>query len=465
MGRDAYMMSVTTMTPEVVTGVVKLLLDGWTGQLPPPIERGLLQLYSTIEIDGTRIRVGAVPVQKDRDWVRAHLFAVHPDYSGKLRVLLANLSRGVERDVAYRNAFAQTADEIERAVDRYMAAGQYGTVPGYSRPLNPRRELMGREVEDSVGQLALADLQLANNTSGAGPAYESLLRAKPDMQEAQEGPGLLAIREGRKDQALQKLKGAVSAWALLQYAEIAPDTDAKRSALQKAAAANKRWAEPHRRLAKLETHPAQKLAALRKAAELDPRAAEVWIELAELQENAGQFPEAAKSWAAAERTTDDPNERNRIRQRRLAGEKKRVEAQIAAREEARRKTEEELQALRNKALLDIRAAEARANAGKPVIDPSTLDEYKEGPSSQKISGTLTRVECLGTQARLHVTSGRQTTRLLVADPGQVALSGGGQISLTCGVQRPGRAVTVEYQPRKDAGQGIAGDALTVEFTK
>jgi hypothetical protein len=124
-----------------------------------------------------------------------------------------------------------------------------------------------------------------------------------------------------------------------------------------------------------------------------------------------------------------------------------------------------MQALRNKALLDIRAAEARANAGRPVIDPSTLDEYKEGPSSQKVSGTLARVECLGKQARLHVVSGRQTTRLLVGDPGQIALSGGGQISLTCGVQRPGRAVTVDYQPRKDAGHGTAGDALTVEFTK
>lgn len=465
MGRDAYMMSITEITPEVTTAVVKLLLDGWTGHLPPAIERGLLQLYSTIDIEGTRIRIGAPPAQKDRDWTRAHLFAVHPDYSGKLRVLLANLSRGIDRDVAYRNAFSQTPEEIERAVDRYMTAGEYNTVMGHSKPLNPRRELMGREVENTVAQLAQADLQLANGQPGAGASYEALLRAKPDMAEAQEGLGLVAAKAGQKEVAREKLKGATSAWALVQYAAIETDLEARKKALLKAAAANKRWAEPYVLLAKLETHPAQKLAALRKAAELEPRVSEVWIEVAELQENAKQFAEAAKSWGAAERTTDDPNERDRIRQRRLAGEKKRVDAQVAAREEAKRKTDEEMQALRNKALLDIRAAEAKANAGRPVIDPSTLDEYKEGPSTQTVSGILARVECLGKQARLHIASGRQTTRLLVADPGQIALKGGGQVSLTCGVQRPGRPVTVEFQPRKDAGQGTAGDALTVEFSK
>jgi hypothetical protein len=234
MGRDAYMMAVTELTPDAVTGVVKLLLDGWGGLLPPPIERGLLQLYSTIEIDGTRIRIGAVPAQKDRDWARAHLFAVHPDYSGKLRVLLANLSRGAERDVSYRNAFSQTAEDIERAVDRYLQAGQYQTVGGQSKPLNPRRELIARDAADTVVQLAQADLQLALGQPGAAAAYEALLRAKPEMPEAQEGLGLIAAKAGRKDEARQKLQSAASAWALVQYAEVENNTDAKRAALLKA---------------------------------------------------------------------------------------------------------------------------------------------------------------------------------------------------------------------------------------
>lgn len=467
LGRDAYMMSVPEqMTPEAVAGVVRLLLDGWPGYLPPPIHRGLVQLYSTLEVDGTRIRVGVPPAQKDRDWTRAHLFAVHPDYSGKLRVLLGNLSRGVESEIAYRNAFAQTADQIEKAVDAYMAAGQYNTVPGNSKPMNARRELIGKDVEDSVGQLAQADLQLANANPGAEAAYAAILKAKPDSAEAHEGLGLVALQAGRKDEAREHLKQSASAHGMVEYGKLLTEPEPKRAALLKAATLNKRWAEPHDLLAALETHPAQQIAALRKSAELAPRNADTWMALADLQEQQQQFTEAAKSWAAAERTTDDPNERARIRQFRLAGEKKRVDAQIAAREAARRKSEEELQALRNKALLEIRAAEARANAGKPVIDPSTLGVYQEGANTVKVSGVLSRVDCVGRQAILHVTSGKQITRLFVTDPGQVALAGGGQLALTCGPQRGGgRRVTVEYLPRPDATQNTVGDTQVIEFGK
>jgi hypothetical protein len=190
-----------------------------------------------------------------------------------------------------------------------------------------------------------------------------------------------------------------------------------------------------------------------------------WVALAQMQEEAKQFPEAAKSWAIAERATLDPNEREKVRQYRLAGEQKRTEAQIAAREEARRKTEEELQALRNKALMEIRAAEARANAGRPVIDPAGLEEYKEGPGTQKIRGALTRIDCLGKPARLHITSGKQITRILVPDPGQVALGGGGEMSFTCGPQRAGRSVVVEYLARSDSAHSTVGDAVSIEFTK
>ena len=77
-----------------------------------------------------------------------------------------------------------------------------------------------------------------------------------------------------------------------------------------------------------------------------------------------------------------------------------------------------MQDLKNRALMEIRKAEAKANAGKPVIDASTLEEYKEEPDSKKVAGILTRVDCQGTQAILHVRKGRSVTKLIVADPRQ-----------------------------------------------
>jgi hypothetical protein len=100
-----------------------------------------------------------------------------------------------------------------------------------------------------------------------------------------------------------------------------------------------------------------------------------------------------------------------------------------------------------------------------VIDPKTLDEYRDGPNTIKISGVLSRVDCIGAQAVLHVSAGKQATRLFVPDAGQVSLAGGGQISLTCGPQRGGRRVTVNYIPRPDASQNTVGDAQTIEFGK
>ena len=114
----------------------------------------------------------------------------------------------------------------------------------------------------------------------------------------------------------------------------------------------------------------------------------------------------------------------------------------------------------------IRAAEAKANAGKPVIDPSALGEYSEGPSGRKkVSGILVRVECQGKAAHLYIAAGRQTVRIRVADPGQVELAGGGQTALTCGAQRAGRKITVDYTPSNDAMTGLAGDAVRVELSR
>lgn len=451
LGRDAYTMSVRTMTPEAISNVVKMMLDNWNGHLPKDLERGLIQVYSTLQVDGTRITLGTPPAQKDRDWTRAHMLSVDPGYSGKLRVLLGNLSRGVEPEVAYRNAFGMKPDQIENAVNAYIDAGSYQTILAPSRPLNPRRELVGKQVPQTAVPLAMADLMFAQKQPSAREAYAAL----SDLPEAREGIGLI---DGSG-------KDAIGAQALLLAADRESTAEGKRALINKAALANKLWAEPWRQLAAVEIHPAQKLSALRKVAELEPRVASNWVALAELQEDTKQFDEAAKSWARAERASGDVNEREDLRQLRLAGEQRRNDAKIAARDAERRKTEEEMQALRNKALRDIRAAEAKANEGRPLVDTKDLDEYKEEPNTRKVSGALARVDCLGTTARLHIAHGRQVTRIFVPDPGQVSFAGGGQVSLTCGAQRSGRAVTVEYLPRNDQSRKTSGDAVSIEFTR
>ena len=74
------------------------------------------------------------------------------------------------------------------------------------------------------------------------------------------------------------------------------------------------------------------------------------------------------------------------------------------------------------------------------------------------------MDCLGKRLRLVVEDDdRKTIKLLVADPGQmVILGGGGERQLSCGSQGS-RRVKVEYIPKADAKLATKGEVATIEF--
>ncbi len=146
----------------------------------------------------------------------------------------------------------------------------------------------------------------------------------------------------------------------------------------------------------------------------------------------------------------------------MAEEEKRRQADQEARAEERRRADAELEAFRNQALLKIRQAEANANAGRPQLDASKLDEYKETPEANKLIGTLVRVNCQnGGRAELIIVTGekatgeKKTKSIVISDPDKVAIAGGGERSFSCGVQKPARTVVIELSSK--------GQALSIEF--
>ena len=117
-------------------------------------------------------------------------------------------------------------------------------------------------------------------------------------------------------------------------------------------------------------------------------------------------------------------------------------------------------------MAQIRQAEAKANKDSPAPDPNRkVVPWWEGPhASGKVAGTLQRVDCISGQARLVIQgqSGKPT-QLMVRQPSQVAILGGGEKTLACGPQRPPRKVVVEFYPKPDPKTGTAGDAAVIEF--
>ena len=145
-----------------------------------------------------------------------------------------------------------------------------------------------------------------------------------------------------------------------------------------------------------------------------------------------------------------------IEQQRLDYEE--AERRRDAEEEAR-----ELDALKAKARAEVHELEARYNKGAPKSGGAAVPWWDGPKPGGKISGMLKQVDCLGKQARLLVEGDdRKILKFLVVDPTHIAITGGGEQSLGCGVQKP-RRVVVEYFPKANGRLATAGEVATIEF--
>jgi len=466
-GRDRYAIVLEerdAVSPALWSELTRLFLAANTAQMPPAFEHGLVEFFSTFDVKGIQIAVGAPPPQPDLDWARIHLLVVVPEYFGRLKVLLYNLRKGVDEDPAYRNAYGKSATEIEALVRRHFEAGSFQPGTINSLPIGPK-DFEERPVSDSDARLARADL-LAGDASAA--EYTALLHAHVRIAESEEGLGLLALRDGRADEARRHFSAAMdaassSARCYIEYAKLEPDSAKAKQALLRAAGINPKLDEPFALLAARDTDPDQRAAHWKAAAERNPRNPVYWKSLAECYLAAHNYAEAAKAWMAGEQAATDPAQRARMHQARVAIEQQRLDYEEAERE---RKADEDARALallKQKALANVHELEAKYN------DPAVKSTEKpvpwwDGPSpTGKVHGMLQQVDCLGAQARVVVASDdRKTVKLLVADSSKVAILGAGSETLGCGRQTP-RAVTIAYFPKPNARLGTAGDVATIEF--
>jgi len=397
LGRDSYLLPLPPgpVPPQILEQLTLLLLKENTATMDPAIERGVARLFSTLQVDGPRVTLGAPPADKDLAWARMHLLLTDPRWSGSpSKVLLSNFAKGIDGDAAWRNTTGVLQRDFDKEARAHLAKGAPGTVPLTGRPMDPRR-IRGEELEPAEAQTLLADL-----AGKAAPAGAQAL-----------------VKQNTKESLEQ-------AWKL-----------------------NPRWSLPHERLAALETKQSDKAQRFRKAAELSPREVRLWRAAAEAFEAAELPAEAAKMWFAAERAAPTPAERAQLRQVRLASDQKRVEAEEAERRRIQEAEARELQRLKDEAITRIREAEAKANAG---AKPSTSKpvEWWDGPRPDaSLTGKLLRVDCKPNGAMtLLIGADLKTAKALsVKDPGKIVVTGNGAVDLSCGPQRSPRTVTAEYQ--------------------
>jgi len=472
-GRDAWMVSLdekTLLTPALKAEVTRRLLDANTHKMPEAIDTGLVELYSTISVNGTRITVGEPIAHPTPGWALLQMLVTDENTAGEMHIFLSNLAHGGDLEVACRNAFRIRYDELQKRLTAYLNAGHFTARSFGGAAIDPDHDFRGMHLDSSDGKLLLGDYLLA---AGSAKAADDYLESKHGI-EAEEGLGLAAAAKGDRDSAQKHLAAAIAqntknplVWYRAGLLE--SDADKKRADLIKAAELNPKWSDPFVRLSETEPGPVRRAFWLKKAAEASPRDIGLWKALAKSATEAEQFQDAARAWAMAENAAGTDEERQKVRDERLQAEQSRLDAADAERKREDEERRADLERVRQASLAQIHAAEAKANkemnpngefSKEGAVD---YEELEQGGAS--VDGTLERFDCLDKQARLVIRTARGAlVRLLVVDPTQIAIEGSNG-ALACGVQKPARQVHVSYEKKTNAKTGTSGEVRAIAFVK
>jgi tetratricopeptide (TPR) repeat protein len=433
----------------VVHEYVHLVLSHASAPLPKWFEEGTAEFYSTIAVDGARMSVGqpieshmatlprarllssselagvthASPFYNERalagmfyaqSWALVHMLNLSPAYRGGMPDFALFLSQGKAPEQAFRQAFGKTMDQALTDLPRYLRSLRGGTVAA------PPTEATELPVVERVGALeatlARADLALhAERRVLARTLFQQAAREHPDSPGAAAGLGALALAEDRKADARQYLEraialGARDAEVYFELASLEPQRADE--LLERTIALNPNFAEAHFLLGVRASDAGEYQAAirhLREAVRILPRQSYFWHALGYAQSRLGMREEAAESArrALASATTEEHD--------RMA-------------EALLRQTGDPL---------------AVPSAKRPeVVTPSTWQNPK---GDARVEGVLTRVDCLGSSAKLHVAAGGKEVILDVRNPGEVELVNAPEASyqFSCGQQSV--RIAVEYQ--------------------
>ena len=474
LGRDARMAAITEaggFSRDSLMELARLLLYENTNRLPPQVEKGIIELVSTVQIDGAHITLGAPVPEAERTpgWALMHLVTVSPEYAGRSSVMISNLEQSDDFNAACHNAFEKTAAQIQQQADAYLKAGNFATASISGNALSTTRDFKPIQLGAEEVRIALADLLLAGgHAAEASAAYKAL-----HGPEASEGLALIALDDQKDKEARTALLEAIeggskSARAWLELGRLQSDADQ----LKKASDLNPRWGEPYFQQAEL--NPAidkenleQRAALLKKAAALDPRSIDYWQALAKTDVAAKDFTEAQKAWAGAERAAASDEQRERIHQLRSQLEEKRFDYETAERKRLADEREADLQRVKSQSEAAIHASEdaARRKMNPNGAVPPKPQGYYEAPATgASVQGTFQKLDCLDQRARLVIeTPDGKTIQLLMSDPSKITTGGGGDQTLACGTQKNARQVTVTYNAKADQKLHTAGEVTMIEF--
>ena len=469
MGRERLMACATSegqLPQSLLRDLTRTLLENNFSKMPAPIESALETFFSTVQSTAVHVTWGIPPPQAERtrEWALLHRVITQSDYAGRAKIYLHNLAAGMDKGAASRNAFGEDGAKFEADVDQYYAAGVYNTAVAPNRPLNPDRDFNTTFLTSDEGELMRADLL----TPASEAIYQSLLQRGKQTAAANEGLAIFAMKDNDLAKARPYMEAARKAGtrnfvALTTYAGVQDDPARAIEILKEALGIDPKYAQAHWVFGEKLSDPARRMAEWKQAVNLAPRNYEWWAQYAKLCVDQKQYAEAGRAWVAAAQAAPSVQLREQYLTARGQIEQQRLDAEDEERHRDVLAKELEMDRLKNDARKELADLEARVNT-RPLSaqEAANTVDFDDAFASEKLTGSLVRVDCAGKQLRLSVKNDEgQTVTLVVPDPKQFEIKGGD--SLTCGAQKP-RRVTVSYKPSKSK-QPVAGEATGIEFQR
>ncbi|MCZ2080504.1 MAG: tetratricopeptide repeat protein [Bryobacteraceae bacterium] len=420
---------------------VHLALSHSSSRLPLWFEEGTAEFYSTIDISGTRLRIGepipdhirklqsaglleaavfaavdrGSPWYSDRDkaglfyaqcWALVHMMNLAPGYRGRMPVFADKLAAGDPPAQAFHEAFgknlAAALADAAYYLRRPFRVAHVAWEPS-QHEIQAQVERIGRtEAALVIGELLI----YSGKPELAEEIYARVEKDGTGSPESVAGSAMIALRRGSTREAMRQFERAIAlgsrqASVFFEYAMLLRDSRAEaeryRPLLEQAIAIQPSLAEAQFILGleySREGNEEKAVEHYRKAAEILPRQANFWHALALSYHKLGQ------------------------------------------RELALRCARRTLQAARNPAEMEMAEAAIRLTSNQQVEPErrsgvATPGSWQSSTGDSAIVGQLVRVDCEESEARLHLktSAGDFILRATRNTRGDVR-------QLECGVQKP-----------------------------
>jgi len=455
---------------------VHLVLNNSTVRLPQWLEEGICEYYSTVATGPGELVVGkplrsnlrtlarrhwmnadelsAVTSESDiydederagifyaQSWALVHMLLSEPKYLDHLPEYATRLADAHAAPEAFELSFGVDLDRALRDLRRYVSTTNWRvTTHPWEGPDTVHAKV--EELSDEQAELVLLDLRLELGMwEVSEKSLRKLARKKGISPEIELARALLAMSAGDNTLARQHFEAAIQLgsrdpstyfeYAMLLKEDRAP-ADRVRENLQRTIELSPSHGGAHYILgimAANEGRHGDSIEPLRKAAAVLPRQSSVWHALALAYHETGE---------------QDLARRCVLRARDAARNRQDIEMADAAMRLIMRKD----------TWVDL--------PNRPAV--VTPEAWQNAKGDRSVQGSLVKIDCLDSSARLHVRADDEIIALWVADPGKVVLKNLSErtFEFSCGEIDP-LQVVIEYVNLPGTARKTAGEVTSIEF--